>query len=336
MRTNKAINGLPLLCGSLLFATLALAGGDIEDRLHQSFQVKPGGKLVLEADRSSIEVKSADADRVEIEVFRKVTREGEAKGQEILKNHEVKFSRDGNKVQVQAEFTRDWKSVWRDKGRNLQVRYQISVPKQFNVDLKTAGGSINVADLTGEARGRTAGGSLGFGQIEGRIYGRTSGGGIHVAGCKGGVDVETSGGSITLGEVEGDTTAHTSGGSIKVRKVTGKSVVSTSGGSIEAAEVKGSIDASTSGGSITASLSEQPTGDCRLHTSGGSIKASLSGNLAVDVSARTSGGRVVTDLPVTTVVQGEHKPNLLSGKINGGGPSLSLETSGGSIYLQKR
>ncbi|MGH7487484.1 MAG: DUF4097 family beta strand repeat-containing protein, partial [bacterium] len=79
-----------------------------------------------------------------------------------------------------------------------------------------------------------------------------------------------------------------------------------------------------------------PGGDCRLHTSGGSIKASLAEKVAVDVDARTSGGRVVTELPVVAVVQGEHKPNVLRGKINGGGPALSLETSGGSIYLQKK
>ena len=320
---------------SLLMIAAATARAEVEDKITKSFEIAPGGQLVVDVDRGSIEVKSADADQVEIDVFRKVSRESRSTAEEILKNHEVKFSKEGNQVQVHAELRKEWRSAWKQKGNNLQVRYQISVPKTFNLELKTAGGSIKIPDLTGHARAQTAGGSLNFGQIEGRIYGRTSGGGIHVAGCKGGVDVETSGGSITLGEVEGDTTAHTSGGSIKVRKVTGKSVVSTSGGSIEAAEVKGSIDASTSGGSITASLSEQPTGDCRLHTSGGSIKASLWEKVAMDVYARTSGGRVVTELPVTTGVRDEPKPNILSGKINGGGPALSLETSGASIYLRK-
>ena len=161
-------------------------------------------------------------------------------------------------------------------------------------------------------------------------------GGISVAGCKGGVDLETSGGSIHLGEVEGNTTAHTSGGSISLKKMNGKTALSTSGGGIEAADVRGSIDASTAGGSITANISGQPTGDCRLHTSGGSIHVALAEKVAVDVDAKTSGGRVVTEVPVTAVAQGEHKPNALRGKINGGGPALSLETSGGSIYLRKR
>jgi len=335
MKTNRTLAALIAQCGVLLAAS-TLAASDVEDRLTQSYRVEPGGKLSVVADRGSIEVKSADGEQVAIEVLRKVKGESRARAEDVLKNHEVKFSQDGDTVQVRAEMNSGWASNWRDKGRNLQVRYLISVPKKFNVDLKTSGGSIQVADLTGNARSQTSGGSLNFGQIEGPIFGRTSGGGIHVAGCKGEVDVKTSGGGIHLGEVDGDTTAQTSGGSLTVKHVNGKTVVKTSGGSIDVSEVKGSLEAITSGGSITANITDQPSGDCRLQTSGGSIKVSLSDKVAVDVDAKTSGGGVKTELPVAAVVQGEHKPNVLQGKINGGGPTLSLHTSGGGIFLQRR
>src|SRR5262245_23338637 len=319
MNTHSSLAARLAQCGLFLVAC-TLVAGDVEDKLTQSYQVKPGGKLAVHADRGSIEVKTAGGDQVAIEVLRKVSGESRARGEEVLKNHEVKFSQDGDTVQVHAEMNEGWTRSWRDKGRNLQVRFVISVPKKFNVDLKTSGGSIKVADLTGQARSQTSGGSLHFGQIEGPIFGRTSGGGINVAGCKGEVDVKTSGGSIHLGEVDGDTTAQTSGGSLTVKHVSGKTVVKTSGGSIDVSEVKGSLEAITSGGSITANIAEQPSGDCRLQTSGGSIKVSLSDKVAVDVDAKTSGGGVRTELPVASVVQGEHKPNVLQGKINGGGP----------------
>jgi len=320
----------------LLLVASTLTASDVEDRLTQSYRVEPGSKLAVQADRGSIEVKSSTGDEVAIEVLRKVKGESRARAEEVLKNHEVKFTQNGDTVQVRAEMNPGWASNWRDKGRNLQVRFLISVPKKFNVDLKTSGGSIKVADLTGQARSQTSGGSLNFGQIEGPIFGRTSGGSINVAGCKGDVDIKTSGGSIHLGEVDGNIAAQTSGGSLTVKQVSGKTVVKTSGGNIEVAEVKGSLEAITSGGSITASVADQPSGDCRLETSGGSIKVSLSDKIAVDVDAKTSGGGVRTELPVAAVVRGEHKPNVLQGKINGGGPTLSLHTSGGGIFLQKR
>jgi DUF4097 and DUF4098 domain-containing protein YvlB len=335
MKTNRIRAAWIAHCG-LLLAAYTLAAGDVEDRLTQSYRVEPGSKLAVEADRGSIEVKSSAGDQVAIEVLRKVKGESPARAEEVLKNHEVKFSQDGDTVHVRAEMNSGWASNWRDKGRNLQVRYLISVPKKFNVELKTSGGSIKVADLTGQARSQTSGGSLNFGQIEGPIFGRTSGGSINVAGCQGDVDIKTSGGSIHLGEVDGNINAQTSGGSLTVKQVNGKTMVKTSGGNIDVAEVKGSLEAITSGGSITASVADQPSGDCRLQTSGGSIKVSLSDKVAVDVDAKTSGGGVKTELPVAAVVQGEHRPNVLQGKINGGGPTLSLHTSGGGIFLQKR
>jgi len=300
MKTNCTLAVWIAQCGVLL-ATSTLVASDVEDRLTQSYQVKPGGKLAVEADRGSIEVKSADGDQVAIEVLRKVSRESRARAEEVLKNHEVKFTQDGDTVQVRAELNSGWSSNWRDKGRNLQVRYLISVPKKFNVDLKTAGGSIKVADLTGQARSQTSGGSLNFGQIEGPISGRTSGGSISVAGCKGDVDIKTSGGSIHLGDVEGNTSAQTSGGSLTVKRANGKTVVKTSGGNIDVAEVKGSLEAITSGGSITASVADQHSGDCRLQSSGGNINMRLSYKVDVDVVAKTIGVWVTVEKPGAAV-----------------------------------
>lgn len=56
----------------------------------------------------------------------------------------------------------------------------------------------------------------------------------------------------------------------------------------------------------------------------------------MDIDARNSGGRVSSDLPVVTVVQGQQKNNELRGKINGGGPLITAQTSGGSVRVQKQ
>jgi hypothetical protein len=59
----------------------------------------------------------------------------------------------------------------------------------------------------------------------------------------------------------------------------------------------------------------------------------LNEKAAWDINAKSDGGGVNTQLPVTTV--GEHKRSLLKGKLNGGGKSLVLKTSGGNIHLGK-
>ena len=106
----------------------------------------------------------------------------------------------------------------------------------------------------------------------------------------------------------------------------------TSGGSIKVDEVLGPIEARTSGGSIRAQLSQQPHGPCHLGTSGGNVEVSLAADIGLQVDARTSGGRVSTDF---SVPQGTLDKNSLKGSINGGGPLMTLRTSGGSIRLRK-
>lgn len=318
-------------------AFLAFTSGvraDMEDKVTKSFTAAPGGQLFVELDRGSIEIRTAEVGSVDIEISRKAGG-SRSQAEKILADHIVTLTQTDKGVQVRAEYQGPRTRRWFGGSPQLQVQCVMTVPRQFDVELRTAGGSVSVTGLTGKVQANTAGGSLKFENIEGPISGHTSGGSITVHTAKGKVNVKTSGGTVNLKAIEGDVNAHTSGGSIRAESLTGQAVVKTSGGSIQVVEIKGAIEAGTSGGSITATLLEQPAGACSFKTSGGSITLVLDAKVAVDVDARTSGGRVVTDFPVVSVIQGEQKKNELQGKINGGGPLLTAHTSGGSVRLQK-
>jgi len=321
--------------GLALLMLAASSRADIEDTITKSFNAPPGGQLVVQVDRGSIELKTSDRESVDIELARRVTT-SPAKAQEIFKDHVVTMTQDGNKVEVRAEYKGEKRFGWFGSGPNLNVACVITVPRKFDADIKTAGGHISVVALTGKLKAHTSGGGMTFEKIEGPLTAHTSGGHVTVTGCKGNVVVNTSGGGLSLSEIEGDVTARTSGGSIHARKLTGKSVVRTSGGSIEATAIKGQIEARTSGGSVSAELLGQPAGDCTFTTSGGSVTITLDAKAAVDVDARTSAGRVSTEFPVTATIQGEQKKNELHGKVNGGGSLITAHTSAGSVRLKRR
>lgn len=325
----------PTAIAAVCLALLATsARADLEDRIAKSFPVQPGDKLVAELDRGAIEVSSANVETVEIEVTRKAGGT-KAQAQRTLDTHQVTITQTGNRVEIRAKHDTEKSIGWFRRSPELQVKCRVLVPRRFDVDLKTAGGSISVNDLTGKVEAHTSGGSLSLGKIEGELAAHTSGGNITVATAKGRVDVKTSGGGLTLSDIQGDLTAQTAGGPIRARRLIGKSVLKTSGGGIEVADSQGTLEARTSGGGITASLSGQPAGDCLFKTSGGSVTIALGKEVAVDVDARTSAGHVSTDFPVVSVIQGEQKKNELRGKINGGGPLITAHTSGGSVRLQK-
>ncbi len=310
---------------SILFLTAMCSLADYEDSIKKSFDVEKNGMLTIESDVGSIEIKSHAKAVVKVEILRTLD------SKRLVDNVMTEFEHREADVTITTEVKKGLFGF----GRGIKLKYLITVPQQYNVDLTTAGGTISVDDLTGKVDSKTSGGSLSFGNIDGPVNGTTSGGNIRMDGCKGTAMIKTSGGSIKLGRVDGDVKAKTSGGSISIDKAVGSVNAKTSGGSIKVTEVRGDIQASTSGGSVTAHIAEQPKGDCHLSTSGGSVKVYLNKEIKVDIDAKTSGGRVKTDLPISVTVQGEAKKNMLQGSINGGGPELYLRTSGGNIYINK-
>jgi DUF4097 and DUF4098 domain-containing protein YvlB len=321
-----------LATAAMLACLLGSAIADIEDTVEKSYKVGDNGNLTVETDLGSIEVTAAGSGELKVTLYRKMDASTRKEADRILEDLETEFKQTGNDVSIIVRYHRD-KSIFNWERSHLRLRFVIAVPKKYNVDLNTAGGSISVSDLTGKVLSRTSGGSLTFGHIQGPVDGKTSGGSITLDGCAGNADVRTSGGSIRIGEVDGQVQAMTSGGSINIEKARGSVVAETSGGGIHVDEVMGDINASTSGGSVSATITKQPAGPCRLKTSGGTITVELAPDIKVDVDAATSGGRVTTEFPVT--VQGELSKTHLHATVNGGGPELLLRTSGGSIHINK-
>ena len=336
---------------------LALAGSiglyaNTEDQVRRSIPVNSSGRLVLAADWGAIRVRPGATRFAEVEVYFRGDPWTRAEFDRMMRDFTLDVSQVGADIRVNGRFKDGWKPspfgglFWglfdhgpcRD-GRCLeytwlrQMEYRVSLPREFNVDLSTSGGSISVGDLKGEVTARTSGGALSFGRIDGSVRGNTSGGSISLAGGGGKAVLHTSGGAIHVEDVAGEVDASTSGGSIQIQRARGRVNAHTSGGSITVRETTGAVDASTSGGSVSAYLSAQPNEGCRLSTSGGSINVELASNVHVDVDASTSGGGVSSDFPVASRSRDRHS---LRAAINGGGPMLQLRTSGGGIHIQKR
>ena len=284
--------------------------GEIRRETEKSFTAANGGKLVVDSERGSISVRTHSNEAIHVKVFYKVRSNDESFADELINDFQIDYDENGTDLKIKAEFGG---SLSNSEENKLSVRYVITVPNEYNVDLKTSGGSISVDELDGKAEARTSGGSLDFKFITGEVTGKTSGGSISLEGCSSNAMVSTSGGGITIGKVKGSVEASTSGGSISVE------------------EVYGSIDASTSGGSVSATIREQPKNNCKLTTSGGSITVYISEDIRANIDAKTSGGSVNSDFPIS--FRGKLDSSHLKGEINGGGPEIYLRTSGGGINI---
>ena len=316
------------LAAVLGLLSISAAHAAIESPIHRNFNVRPGGTITIDADVGDIKVTSGAAN-VSVDVIRRAKTSSQSRANDLFKDLDLNFAQEGNDVRIRARYEQP--TSWFHWNNDLDVRFVVNVPSQYNVNLKTSGGDITVSDLNGQAKVSTSGGDVSLGHIAGAVDAHTSGGDVSMAGSQTNAILSTSGGDIKVDDAAGSLNVKTSGGSIDIRRVQADLKAHTSGGSIEIGDAGGMIDASTSGGSIRARLSRQPRGDSRLSTSGGGITVSVASNVALDIDAHTSGGDVASDVPVT--ILGKQDDSSLNGKLNGGGPKLVLRSSGGDIRL---
>src|SRR5438067_802622 len=325
-RTRTAL----IACAVVLLAVSA-AQASIDSTVHKTFNVSDGGTLIIDTDLGDIRV-DPGAGGVIIDVIRRAKTSSQSKANDLFKQFELAFGQEGNNVRVTGKYDHAFR--WFDFfGNDLDVKFIVTVPSRYNVQLHTSGGDVHVGDLNGEVRAKTSGGDLDLGHIAGVVDAYTSGGDVKIAGARSAVTLATSGGDVSVGDAAANVNAKTSGGDIEIKRVAGNLAAHTSGGSITIDEAHGSIDASTSGGSIEARMAQRPGGDSSLKTSGGGITLSIAPNVAIDVDAHTSGGDIETDVPVTLL--GKQSDSTLEGKLNGGGPRVVLRTSGGDIRLRR-
>jgi len=252
---NRVIFGVVILILSLV-----LIGNTQAKPIKQSksFDVKSGGTLIIRSDIGSIDIDSHDQESVKIEV--------KTKGIDP-DDFEIEFAQDGSDVKVEGDYK------YRAGGYRVSAQFIVKVPRQYNIDLDTGGGSIELDDLNGTVRAKTSGGSINLGKIEGDV------------------NVNTSGGSIHVEEVAGNINAHTSGGSVTAKittQPTSNCRLSTSGGSVTAylsPSVEVDLDAGTSGGRVRSDF------DVEGRVSKRRIKGKINGG-GPELKLKTSGGNV--------------------------------------------
>ncbi|HLW34217.1 MAG TPA: DUF4097 family beta strand repeat-containing protein [Chthoniobacterales bacterium] len=301
-----------------------------EENVSREVDVAPGDKLVVDVDFGTIQVAAGADGKVALDAHRKVQFGSEAREKEYLAAAPITVTKEGNVVTVRSRRKESWTS-WHFGFSRTEASYVLHVPKKFDLDLRTSGGEIAAVDVSGNLKAHTSGGKLEFANLEGTLTADTSGGSITLENCRCPAEIKTSGGHISVVNGTGALHARTSGGRIEVRNLSGDADVESSGGGLVLERIRGTLVGKTSGGSIRTSIPGEVAGDMQLKTSAGSIELAVPENAALDIDARTSGGHVVSELPLTTSDSGRQH---LRGKLNGGGKSVILETSAGSITLK--
>ncbi len=337
-----------VLLMSLIAVTLSAGqkkSDEVSDYQSKSFSVQKGGLLDVDVEPGSVTIEPWSKDEVFIE----------AEGIDERHPDRLVMEQSGNSVSVRYRDSRH---------RVNHLEFTIRVPLKYNVTIQTSGGSVKQKEmLTGDFHVETKGGSIKVDHIIGNVDAKSGGGSIKSVKIEGDATMRTGGGSVETGATTGILRVSTGGGSISMHNAGGKVDASTGGGSIKLVNAGAWVDLSTGGGSIDM---EEITGLVNASTGGGSIKCELTPGTSGNSSIRTGGGEIELSLPENAKVTVEATINLGHGwgrshkkysirsdfkaekyeqekggdiyavyKLNGGGPTITLETSESDIEILK-
>jgi TonB family protein len=230
----------------------------------------------------------------------------------------------GNLPPQLARFTASGAQFW--------VQFEIAVPHNYNVEVKTEAGDIETEDIGGIATLTTQGGNIRAGRIgvgsvrkgaSERLVARleTEGGHIQVQDVAGDLKAFTAGGHINAGNIAGDAALRSGGGHIRAGQIGGRADLQTDGGNITVGQAESLVSVRTGGGQIDFG---EVRGSVRAQTGGGGIRIMyVSGPMEVESSA---GSICLTRVAGT--VRAATAGGTITAWINPDAPS-----SGGTVHL---
>jgi DUF4097 and DUF4098 domain-containing protein YvlB len=322
-----------------------------EKTVHQQRILESGTTIKVGTSSGSININGAEVTDCEVVAKISVRAPTEQEAYEIAEDVEIILEQVGNVLTVKAD------KPHLSNNRSISISYDITVPKQTNVQCNSSYGALKLKSIDGDIIGKTSSGSINAENIEGSIdlhtsYGSVtcldiSGGDIKLKTSSGGIklsmasfgecNLHTSYGSVTVDESDGDSiNIHSSSGSINVTDADVKVTdVSTSYGHITCRQITTSnLTAKSGSGGIDIICSDSTPSDMTANvvTSYGSIDFVAPPDFSGEVELGTSYGSVRTDLPVT--ISGKVSKKNIAGMIGQGSGKLYLKTSSGSIKLK--
>jgi DUF4097 and DUF4098 domain-containing protein YvlB len=298
--------------------------GTRSDTIEKEFKVAMGKKLELDLKTGgTIDITGWDKELVDINI--------RLSGRDA-RDSKVDFEETSAGVRVCSRQT------GRSRNHGANLRFEIKVPKKFDIEIESNGGGISIANVEGTMRGRTMGGRLDLTKLRGYVDLKTMGGEISVTNSDLDGEVKTNGGRVLIQDVTGDLKGSSLGGQMIRKNVTNRRGdskkdavhISTMGGDIEVDDAPSGADVQTMGGNIRIRSASKFV---KAKTMGGTIEI---GQANGSVNVTTMGGNVQIDS-----VDGTVEATTMAGNINitmvgdaeKGDHSVKLKSMSGDVEL---
>lgn len=311
-----ALRVLPFAAALMLLSSCRVDfdndGGQYQESFHSNFKVDSGARLSLDNENGAVEILAWDKNEVDVNGTKYASSQSQLS--------DVKIESNATPTLVTLRTLRQ-----RTMHGSSGARYTIRVPKHMILDrIHSTNGGITVEGVAAPVTLESTNGGLHLTRVEGRIEGRTTNGSIELSSCQGDSLLNSTNGRIEGDIDNGVVDAHTTNGDIELH--------------IGKLDGKGPLRMITSNGRIDVSLDAGH--DLRASTTNSSIRIHLPASANADIHARTSHAKITSDFESSRderAGEDEHgERHSLDSRIGSGGALIDLNTSNGSIHIEKR
>lgn len=227
----------------LASAAMSAQAVTLKDRFQQTYPLQAGGTVTLDNVNGGVTVEAWDRPEVQVVADKEVKANDSETAKKAMQQVQIQVGKSAGKLDIVTKLPKrdnglfEWMA---GKNVNINVKYQIKVPRNAVLDLETVNGGVRLVGTHGKAEVETTNGALEIDGVHGNLDLETTNGSISVVRSAGAVEASTTNGSIEveLNEVPdgSDLSFETTNGAVSVRLPR---------------DIRVSLDAATSNGRVT-------------------------------------------------------------------------------------
>src|SRR5437667_365772 len=309
-----------LLSAMLLFTAKPVpAANSAQEQVSRDFQqtvtLRAGQSVRVEHKFGGVRLHGEAGREVKISATIRAQASSHQEAESFAQKIKIEVQQTGEGVRIKTIYPEEEKKWFHSsKNSSWSVSYDIGMPSDPPITVRTSFGNVDVVGIHGAADVENGYGTLSV---------RDNNGNVEVSNIGGAADITNSFGNVAFTDIHGRVNCTTNNGRVKGSAVTGGSItIRDSFGNIELDTISGALDAETSNGKI---MVRDARGSVTLKSSFGAIEAA---NVPKGIRAITgNGGITLTDIGGDTFAKTSFG-SVSTERING---NLTVENGNGTV-----
>jgi hypothetical protein len=286
----------------------------------RAFKVTKGAAFLLSNIGGNIQVSPGGGDQIEVQAMKHAWGPGADQAKQWLGDATIEVFSSASRVELRVE-----QDGRKGGGRGVEVEFDVKVPADTSVEVRTVSGDVRVTNVRGEVRVHGVSGNLALDGTPRLAAVKTVSGDVTLT--KAGADAQ-----LSLSTVSGDLLVQTlATRAVDLNTVSGN--IRITGWTGERAVMR------TLSGDLNLETSLTKGGRYDLESHSGDVQLSLADQPGFDLDASTFSGRIRVDFPVKSeapIRESGRGPRTVRGTFGDAGASLRVQTFSGDLTVTRR